>query len=110
MVDIDIRTAPTDIGVSFGAFGIGALFVVAAATALGQVGPEEAGIASGLLSTFHEFGASIGVSVVSSIAALSLATGGGDTGFQQAFLFAAVAAAIAAAISAFAIPHRPAAQ
>jgi len=100
-------TLATTIGVSFGAFGIGALFVVAAATALGQIGPEEAGIASGLLSTFHEFGASIGVSVVSSIAAISLVTGGGDNGFQQAFLFAAIAAAVAAVISAFVIPPRP---
>lgn len=100
-------TAATTIGVSFGAFGIGALFVVASATALGQIGPEEAGIASGLLSTFHEFGASIGVATVSSIAALSLVAGGGDTGFQHAFLFAAVAAALAAVISAFVIPPRP---
>jgi EmrB/QacA subfamily drug resistance transporter len=101
-------TVATTIGVSFGAFGIGALFVVASATALGQIGPEEAGIASGLLSTFHEFGASIGVATVSSIAALSLVAGGGDTGFQRAFLFAAIAAAVAAVISAFAIPPRPA--
>lgn len=101
-------TAATTIGVSFGAFGIGALFVVASATALGQIGPEEAGIASGLLSTFHEFGASIGVATVSSIAALSLVAGGGDAGFQHAFLFAAVAAALAAVISAFVIPPRPA--
>lgn len=101
-------TAATTIGVSFGAFGIGALFVVASATALGQIGPEEAGIASGLLSTFHEFGASIGVATVSSIAALSLVAGGGDTGFQHAFLFAAAAAALAAMISAVVIPPRPA--
>ena len=101
-------TLATTVGVSFGAFGIGALFVVASATALGQIGPEEAGIASGLLSTFHEFGASIGVATVSSIAALSLVAGGGDAGFQQAFLFAAVAAVVAAVISVIAIPPRPA--
>ncbi|MEV1129715.1 MFS transporter [Agromyces sp. NPDC049794] len=101
-------TLATTIGVGFGAFGIGALFVVASATALGQIGPEEAGIASGLLSTFHEFGASIGVATVSSIAALSLVAGGGDTGFQQAFLFAAIAAVIAAIIAMIAIPRRPA--
>lgn len=100
-------TAATTIGVSFGAFGIGALFVVASATALGQVAPEEAGIASGLLSTFHEFGASIGVATVSSIAALSLVAGGGDAGFQQAFLFTAIAAAAAAVVSTIAIPGRP---
>lgn len=100
-------TVATTIGVSFGAFGIGALFVVASATALGQIGPEEAGIASGLLSTFHEFGASIGVAMVSSIAALSLATGGGNTGFQHAFTAAAIAAVAAAAIASFVIPRQP---
>ena len=101
-------TVATTIGISFGAFGIGALFVVAAATALGQIGPEEAGIASGLLSTFHEFGASVGVATVSSIAALSLATDGGTAGFQQAFTAAAIAAVVAAAISTIAIPRQPA--
>ncbi|WP_277211650.1 MFS transporter [Isoptericola croceus] len=100
-------TLATTIGVSFGAFGIGALFVVASATALGRIGPEEAGIASGLLSTFHEFGASIGVATVSSLAAVSLVAGGGDAGFQQAFGFAATAAIVAAAISLVAIPPRP---
>ena len=70
-------TIVTTLGISIGAFGIGALFVVASATALGQIGPEEAGIASGLLSTFHEFGAFIGVATVSTIAAAILATGGG---------------------------------
>ncbi len=101
-------TLSTTVGVSFGAFGVGALFVVASATALGQIGAEEAGIASGLLSTFHEFGASIGVATVSSIAALSLATDGGNAGFQQGFLAAAIAAVLAAAISTIAIPPRPA--
>ncbi|WP_066588332.1 MFS transporter [Cellulomonas timonensis] len=100
------HTAAITLGVSFGALGIGALFVVASATALGQIGPEEAGIASGLLSTFHEFGASIGVATVSSIAALSLVAGG-DTGFQQAFGFAAGAAAVAAAVSLIAVPRPP---
>ena len=100
-------TVATTVGVSFGAFGIGTLFVVASATALGQIGPEEAGIASGLLSTFHEFGASIGVATVSSIAAVSLAAGGGEAGFQQAFGFAAAAAIVAAIISLFAIPRPP---
>lgn len=100
-------TLATTIGVSFGAFGIGALFVVASATALGQVEAHEAGVASGLLSTFHEFGASIGVATVSSIAAVSLAAGAGDTGYQQAFGFAAVAALVAAGVSALAIPRQP---
>ncbi|MEU4721641.1 MFS transporter [Nonomuraea dietziae] len=41
-------------GVALAAAGTGALFVIASATALGQVAPHEAGIASGIVSTFHE--------------------------------------------------------
>lgn len=89
-------TPATTIGVSFGAFGIGALFVVASATAPGRIGPGEAGVAPGPLSTFHEFGASVGVAAVSGIAALSLTAGGGDTGFRQALL----------AVTTVAIPAR----
>jgi sugar phosphate permease len=82
------------------------LFVVASATALGQVAPEEAGLASGIVSTFHEFGASIGAAVVSSIAAVSL-TGATTTGFTRAFLVAAGVAVVSGAIALLAIPPRP---
>lgn len=99
-------TLTTTIGVSFASLGIGMLFVVASVTALGSVAPEEAGVASGLLSTFHEFGASIGVATVSSIAAVSL-TGDGDAGFSRAFFAAAVGALIATVIAVIAIPGRP---
>ncbi len=98
-------TLTTTIGISFGALGIGMLFVVASVTALGQVAPEEAGIASGLLSTFHEIGASVGVATVSSIAVVSL-TAGGDAGFKQAFLAVAVGAVAATVIATIAIPGR----
>jgi hypothetical protein len=88
------------IGVAVAAAGTGAMFVVASATALGQVAPHEAGIASGIVSTFHEFGASFGAAVVSSVAAASL-LGNTLTGFTQGFTVAACAAAagvIAAAV------------
>ena len=98
-------TLATTIGISFGALGIGMLFVVASATALGNVAPEEAGIASGLLSTFHEIGASIGVATVSSIAVVSL-SGGGDSGFRQAFLAAVIGALAATVVASIAIPAR----
>ncbi|MFF2642484.1 MFS transporter [Streptomyces niveus] len=90
-------------GVALAAAGIGSLFVVASATALGQVEPHQAGLASGIVSTFHEFGASIGAAVVSSLAAVSLA-GGTDTGFERAFTVSAVVAAVAAAVIATLIP------
>ncbi|MDN5892426.1 MFS transporter [Arthrobacter sp. AOP36-A1-22] len=99
-------TLTTTIGISFGSLGIGMLFVVASVTALGNVAPEEAGIASGLLSTFHEIGASVGVATVSSIAVVSL-TVGGDAGFKQAFLAVAIGAVAATIIASIAIPGRP---
>jgi sugar phosphate permease len=94
-------------GITLGAAGTGAVFVVAAATALGQVSPTEAGLASGIVSTFHEFGAALGAAVVSSIAAASLA--GADTaGFSRAFATAAVVAAAAALVTLAVAPGRQA--
>ena len=62
------------IGMSAAAIGIGAALVTATITALAQARPEEAGIRSGLVSTFHEFGSALGVAVPSSLAASSVAT------------------------------------
>ena len=90
-------------GISIGAAGIGAAFVASSVTTLSQVGHQEAGTASGLLSTFHEFGAALGVAVVSSLAAASLA-GTTTTGFTKAFTFAAVTAAVAAVLALLLVP------
>ncbi|WP_233159645.1 MFS transporter [Pseudonocardia sp. MH-G8] len=95
------------VGVAVAAAGTGALFVVASATALGQVAPHEAGIAAGIVSTFHEFGASIGAAVVSSVAAASL-VGNTLTGFENGFIVAAVAAVAAAVVAALLTPGRTA--
>jgi EmrB/QacA subfamily drug resistance transporter len=91
------------LGMSVGAAGLGAVFVASSATALALVAPHEAGLASGLLSTFHEFGAALGVAVVSSIAAVSIA-GSGDSGFTNGFAFAAITAAVSAVLAALVIP------
>lgn len=48
------------IGMTVGTIGLGAAFVGASTTTFAHVAPHEAGLASGILSTFHEFGASIG--------------------------------------------------
>ncbi|MDQ0380410.1 MFS transporter [Amycolatopsis thermophila] len=95
------------LSMAVGGAGTGVLFVVASATALGQVAPHEAGIASGIVSTFHEFGASLGAAVVSSVAAASLVA---DTltGFTNGFLVFAAAALAAAAGAAALAPGRPA--
>ncbi|MES9605460.1 MFS transporter [Actinomadura sp. NPDC000929] len=94
------------IGTAVAGAGTGAMFVVASATALGQVAPHEAGIASGIVSTFHEFGASVGAAVISSVAAASLT---GDTldGFTDGFVLAAVTAAVATLAAGVLTPPRP---
>ena len=92
-------------GVGVAAAGTGVVFVVASATALGQVGPHEAGLASGIVSTFHEFGASLGAAVVSSIAAASLA-GTSPAGVSRGFATAAVVAAVTALVTLAIAPGR----
>nr|WP_281369112.1 MFS transporter [Phytohabitans rumicis] len=82
-------------GMTVAAAGTGSLFVVASATALGQVAAHEAGLASGIVSTFHEFGASLGAAVASSVAAASIA-GTGTGGFSRGFTTGAIVAVVAA--------------
>lgn len=97
------------VGVSVAAAGTGAVFVVASATALGQVEPQDAGLVSGIVSTSHEFGASLGAAVASSVAAVSLA-GTSTTGFARGFTTAAIVAAVAALLTLILTPspkHQP---
>lgn len=99
-------TVAMTVGISVAAAGTGAVFVVASATALGRVKPKEAGLASGILSTFHEFGASLGAAVISSMAAASIAEASTD-GFARGFTSGAVAAAAAALMALVLTPsHR----
>jgi EmrB/QacA subfamily drug resistance transporter len=79
-------------------FGVGAAFVAAAGSMFSAVQPHEAGVASGALSTFHEFGAATGVSAVSSVAAAALLEPGVE-GFASGYWFAAAVAAGAALVS-----------
>jgi EmrB/QacA subfamily drug resistance transporter len=90
-------------GMTVSTIGLGAAFVAASTTTFAQIDHREAGLASGLLSTFHEFGASVGVAVVSSVAAASLA-GTVTTGFTRGFTFAAITAAVAAALALVVVP------
>ncbi len=88
-----------------GSVGLGALFVVASATALGRVEPENAGVASGLLSTAHELGASLGAAVMSGVTATGLITGSA-AGFERGFLVAAAVAAASAILVSPLLPVR----
>ena len=98
-------------GLSIVAAGAGATLVAATTIALADAQPAEAGLRSGVVSTFHELGSAFGIAVLSSLAAPSLAAaagGGGSTsptGFTRAFAACAVAALIAAVIAGLAAPR-----
>lgn len=83
--------------------GIGMTFVAATITAFSEVTHHDAGMASGLVNTSHELGLAIGVAVASTVAAASLAGGGGVDGFQAAFLAMAIVA-VAAVAGAVVLP------
>jgi len=89
------------IGMSVAALGIGLAFVASATSVFSAVAPQEAGVGSGALSTFHEFGAATGVSAVSSIVAAGVAgesSSAYDDGFWLLAAFAAVATVLAVAL------------
>ncbi|MFE7586602.1 MFS transporter [Streptomyces gardneri] len=84
-------------------FGLGAVFVAATTTALGLITPHEAGLASGIVNTFHEVGGSIGVAAVSTLALTT--TTGSLPGFTTAFTLCTATAATAALTAPFLIPR-----
>ncbi|MFF9866653.1 MFS transporter [Streptomyces sp. NPDC013953] len=91
-------------GLAVASFGIGAVFVTATATALALVGHDEAGLASGVVNTFHEVGGSVGVAVVSTVAAAGIERGTAG-GFSTAFTVCAVAGAAGAAVALVLVPR-----
>ncbi|MFE0170833.1 MFS transporter [Streptomyces sp. NPDC059002] len=99
--DAWVSVAP---GLSFAALGLGSVFVAATTTALGFITHEEAGIASGLVNTFHEVGGSVGVAVVSTVAAPGIAHGS-TASFGNAFTVCAVAAAASASAVFVIVPR-----
>jgi EmrB/QacA subfamily drug resistance transporter len=93
-------------GFVLAAFGIGPVFVAATTTTLANVPPDEAGVASGVVNTFHELGGSIGVALVSTVAAASISSSAtSDTsGFTNGYLACAVVAAAAALVALRLVP------
>jgi EmrB/QacA subfamily drug resistance transporter len=90
-------------GFLIAAAGIGPAFVTATATTMANVPSGEAGVASGVINTFHELGGAIGVAIVSTVAAGSIAAAAPEVGgFQDALTVCAITAAVAAVL-AFAI-------
>ncbi|MDQ0939324.1 MFS transporter [Streptomyces sp. V1I1] len=85
-------------------FGLGAVFVTATTTALAMVENREAGLASGVVNTFHEVGGSIGVAVVSTVAAAGIECGSVGA-FTDAFTVCALAAGASAAVALGLVPR-----
>ncbi|TMS00575.1 MFS transporter [Nonomuraea basaltis] len=93
-------------GFALAALGIGPAFVTATTTTMANIPPGENGVASGVINTFHELGGSIGVAVVSTVAAASLAPGSaaGIGGFVSGLTLCAIVAAVAAVVSLGLVP------
>ncbi|MFF2118551.1 MFS transporter [Kitasatospora sp. NPDC058184] len=92
------------IGLVIGAVGIIPVFVSATTTALGFISHHEAGIASGVVNTFHEVGGTIGAATVSTVAAVGIAQHT-DAGFPAAYTTLAAVAAVAALIGLLVVPR-----
>jgi EmrB/QacA subfamily drug resistance transporter len=92
-------------GFILAALGIGPAFVTATTTTMANIPPDETGVASGVINTFHELGGSIGVAVVSTVAAAGLASGSASTdGFISGFVLCAIVAGTASLIALRLVP------
>jgi hypothetical protein len=94
--------------VTSAAVGIGAIFVTAFSATMSQVEAHEAGVASGVINTFHELGGAIGVAVVSTVASSSVAVGTGAVsvgGFTDGYLVCAISAAVSALVALVLVPR-----
>ena len=92
-------------GLSIAALGIGATFVTAFTTSLTDATPDQAGLRSALVNTFHELGGAAGVAVLSSAAGAGLVAAHlASHDFTRAFTVGTVAAAVAVATAAVLVP------
>jgi EmrB/QacA subfamily drug resistance transporter len=90
-------------GFSLIGFGIGLAFAAITVAAMSEINEDQAGLASGFLTTGHELGAAFGASIVSTIAFGSGAAGF-VTGYGHGALAGALIAAGLALVSLVAIP------
>jgi EmrB/QacA subfamily drug resistance transporter len=91
------------------ALGLGLSFVAVTVAAMTGVEHAQAGLASGLVNTSRQFGGSLGLAVLATIATQT-ASGHGraaiTSGFQHAFLLGAAFAAVGAVVSAVGLGGR----
>ncbi|RMI39199.1 MFS transporter [Actinomadura harenae] len=91
-------------GITLAAAGVGPVFVTATTSALAHVTHSEAGMVSGVVNTFHELGAAIGVALASTIAAAGLAAAPSVDGFTRAYTVFAITAGAAAVLALWLVP------
>jgi MFS family permease len=84
--------------------GLGLGLVAIAVTVMAEVKSEQAGLASGLMSTGHEIGVAIGVAAFSAIASTGAAQYGFASGYADALVAAALVAATLIPVSLLAVP------
>ncbi len=94
-------------GMVVAGIGLGIVLVAVAVSVLTGAGDEESGMLSGLNTTGHEIGGSLGIAILASIATSALGPGAAAGGIGDAYL---VAAAIAAAASLAALVILPSAK
>jgi EmrB/QacA subfamily drug resistance transporter len=93
-------------GLSILTLGLGAALVTANTSAFMGATGEDAGMTSGAVSTTHELGFALGVSVISTAAGASLAgLAGGIGGFQTGFMVAALVALVGAGLAFHLLPR-----
>jgi hypothetical protein len=88
-------------------FGLGIAVVTVAIAVLSGARQEETGMISGLSSTGHEIGGTIGIAVFSAVAAGASGLGGthAASGIAHAFVAAGILTGLASLVSLAVLPH-----
>jgi hypothetical protein len=85
--------------------GLGVVLVSVSVSAMTGAAEEESGMLSGLNTTGHEIGGTIGIAVLATIAAGGTATAGSlPAGIGDAFLVISATAAVASILALIALP------
>jgi hypothetical protein len=84
--------------------GLGIVLVAVAVSVLTGARDEESGMLSGLNTTGHEIGGSLGIAVLASIATSAVGPGAAAGGIGDAYLVAAVIAAGASLVALVILP------
>jgi EmrB/QacA subfamily drug resistance transporter len=91
-------------GMLVAGLGLGVILVSVSVSVLTGAADHEAGMLSGLTTTGHEVGGSLGIAVLSTIAASAAGPTAGAANIGNAFLVAAVIAAVAGAAALVILP------